>query len=108
LKIIKTSTYLKEFQKKIIKKHLKKEEETLKKIEQLIINNENMKELILNPFSKIYNIEKKKQNLKEIYTARVNSKIRLYMKPIGEYPYKLEEIIEIELVNIDDKHYREG
>ena len=67
-----------------------------------------MKELILNPLSKVYNIEKKKWDLKEIYTARINSKIRLYMKPVGEYPYKLEEIIEIELVNIDDKHYREG
>ena len=46
--------------------------------------------------------------LKEIYTANVNKKIRMYIKPIGEYPYKLEEIVEIELEQIDDRHYGEG
>lgn len=78
------------------------------KIEQLIINSENMKELVLNPISKLYNIEKKNNDLKEIYTARINNKIRMYMKPVGIYPYILEEIIEIELVCIDDKHYGDG
>lgn len=32
----------------------------------------------------------------------------MHIKPIGEYPYVLETIIEIELVEIDDKHYGEG
>lgn len=45
---------------------------------------------------------------KEIYTARINSKLRMYIKPIGKYPYKLEEIVEIELREIDDKHYGDG
>jgi hypothetical protein len=30
------------------------------------------------------------------------------MKPVGEYPYNNEEIIEIEFIEIDDKHYGEG
>lgn len=108
MKIIKTSTYIKQIQKKIRNKHMKKEEETIENIENLMIISENMKELMLNPLSRIYNIEKKKGNLKEIFTADINSKIRMYIKPVGEYPYKLEEIIELELKQIDDKHYGDG
>jgi len=32
----------------------------------------------------------------------------MYIKPIGEYPYELQEIIEVELIEIDDSHYGEG
>lgn len=67
-----------------------------------------MKKLMLNPLARVYNINKKSGILKEIYTANVNKKIRMYIKPIGEYPYKLEEIVEIELEQIDDRHYGEG
>ena len=57
----------------------------------------------------MYIIQKRKNgDLKEIYTARINQKLRMHIKPIGEYPYVLETIIEIELVEIDDKHYGEG
>lgn len=108
MKIIKTAIYKKDFQKKIKNKHKKKEEETIEAIEELIIQCKNMKELMLNPLTIVYNIEKKKGNLKEFYTAKINSKLRMYIKPIGEYPYKLEEIVEIELIEIDDKHYGEG
>ena len=108
MKIIKTAIYKKDLQKKIKNKHKKKEEETIEFIEELMIQSSNMKELMLNPLSVVYNIEKKKGNLKEIYTAKINSKLRMYIKPIGEYPYKLEEIVEIELREIDDKHYGDG
>lgn len=63
---------------------------------------------MLNPLSIIYNIEKKTGNLKEIYTAQINQKLRMYIKPLGKYPYILEKIIEIELIKIDDRHYKEG
>lgn len=108
MRIIKTASYKKDLQKKIKNKHKKKEEETIEVIEELMIQSNNMKELMLNPLSVVYNIEKKKGNLKEIYTARINSKLRMYIKPIGKYPYKLEEIVEIELREIDDKHYGDG
>ena len=108
MRIIKTGSYKKDLQKKIKNKHKKKEEETIEAIEELMIQSNNMKELMLNPLSVVYNIEKKKGNLKEIYTARINSKLRMYIKPIGKYPYKLEEIVEIELREIDDKHYGDG
>lgn len=108
LKIIKTKIYIKDLQKKIINKHKVKEEETIKAIEELMIQSSNLKELMLNPLSIVYNIEKKNGNLKEIYTARINQKLRMYIKPIGEYPYDLEEIIELELKEIDDKHYGNG
>jgi len=87
---------------------MKKEEEKIEAIEELMIQSINMKELMLNPLSRVYGIEKKMGNLKEIYTAKINSKLRMYIKPVGEYPYNLEEIIEVELREIDDKHYGDG
>lgn len=108
MKIIKTATYKKDLRKKIKDKHKKKEEETIEAIEKMMIESKNMKELMLNPLSKVYSIEKKQGNLKEIYTANINSKLRMYIKPVGEYPYKLEEIVELELREIDDKHYGDG
>ena len=56
----------------------------------------------------IYNINNKSGNLKEIYTANVNQKIRLYMKPVGKYPYNEIEITEMEFIEIDDQHYGDG
>lgn len=108
MKIIKTKNYIKDLQKKIKNKHKTKELETIEAIEELMIQSKNMKELMLNPLSIIYNIEKKSGDLKEIYTARINQKLRMYIRPVGQYPYKLEEIIEIELEQIDDRHYKEG
>ena len=108
MKIIKTKKYLKDLQKKIKDKYKIKEEETIEAIEELMIQSENMKKLMLNPLSIVYNIEKKKGNLKEIYTARINQKLRMYIRPVGKYPYNLDEVVEIELEQIDDKHYGEG
>ena len=108
MKIIKTTQYQRDFRKKIQGKNLIKEEETMKAIEELMMNSNNMKELLLNPLSIIYRIEKKKGDLREIYTARINQKLRMYIKPIGEYPYQLIEIEELELKKIDDKHYGDG
>ena len=108
MKIIKDKTYIKDYKKKIEYKHLYKEIERIKNIEDLILDSKNLKSLISNPLSSIYSIEQKKGNLKEIYTAKVNQKIRLYIKPIGEYPYNTVEITELEFLKIDDKHYGEG
>lgn len=87
---------------------MNKELATIEAIEVLMVESENMKKLMLNPLARVYNINKKSGILKEIYTANVNKKIRMYIKPIGKYPYKLEEIVEIELEQIDDRHYGEG
>lgn len=108
MQIIKTKTYIKDLQKKIKNNYKKKEQETIEAIEELMIQSKNMQEVIINPLSRVYNIEKKQGNLKEIYTANINMKLRMYIKPIGEYPYKLEEIVEVELREIDDQHYGEG
>lgn len=67
-----------------------------------------MHDLITNSVSKLYYIEKKNGNLKEYYTARLNNKMRLIMKPIANYPYNLIEITDIEFVNINNNHYKEG
>lgn len=108
LKIIKTSKYKRDLQKKIIKKHMKKEELTIEAIEELIIQSQTMKILMLNPLARVYNINKKSGVLKEIYTANINDKIRMYIKPVGIYPYELDEIVEVELIEIDDQHYGDG
>lgn len=60
MKILKTAGYKKDFQKKIIKKHKKNEKDVIEKIEQLLIQSPNMKELMINPLRIVYNIEKKK------------------------------------------------
>lgn len=109
IKIIKSSAYKKEYKKKLENKHLNKEIDIIRKIERLIIETPNMKELMLNPLHIVYGIEKKSGDLKEIYTARLNQKLRLYIKPNAEYPYdNLEQIVELEFVKIDDKHYGDG
>ncbi len=109
IKIIKEKAYIKSLKKVIILAHRDNELKTLEKIERLIIQSKNMKELMLNPLHIIYNIEQKKGDLQEIFTANLNSKIRLRMKPVANYPYdKLEQIDSIEFVIIDDKHYGDG
>ena len=95
--------------KKLIKKHMDNEIEIISKIEGLIMESNNMKELMLNPLHNVYGIEQKHGNLKEIYTAELNRKLRVYIKPCANYPYNnLEEIVELEFIKIDDKHYGEG
>ena len=86
MRIIKEKTYIKDVNKKILKNHKIKEQELLNQIENLILDSENLEMLLRNPLSRIYHIEKKEGDLKEIYTARLE-KLRLHMKPIGEYPY---------------------
>ncbi len=77
MQIIKTKTYIKDLQKKIKNKHKKKnEQETIEAIEELMIQSKNRQEVIINPLSRVYNIEKKQGNLKEIYTANINMKIK--------------------------------
>ena len=105
--INKTKTYERDL-KKIISKHKVDELEKIMHIESLIKSSSNIQKLISSSLSKIYGIEKKKGDLKEIYTAKVNNKIRLYLKSEGEYPYDLVSIESIEFVKIDDKHYGEG
>ena len=106
--IIKSSMFKRDY-KKLEKKHMDKEIEILSKIEGLIIESDSMKILMLNPLHLTYSIEQKHGNLKEIYTAKLNSKLRIYMKPCSEYSYdNLENIVEIEFQKIDDKHYEEG
>lgn len=106
--IIKSKQYNKDYKKIILDKHLNKESEIIENIEVAIIMSANLKNLINSNMAITYNIEKKKGNLKEIYTARINKKLRLYIKPLGSYPYDNEEIVEVEFVEIDDKHYGEG
>ena len=108
INIIESKQYQKDYKKIIISKNLHREAEKIENIKSIIYNCENMHTLITNPISKLYYIEKKSGNLKEYYTARLNNKIRLIMKPIATYPYNLIEITEIEFVNINNDQYKQG
>ena len=106
--IIKSKGYLKDYDKLIKRKHLVKEENRIKDIEKIINAFNNMQELFASTYKNIYNFEQKKENLKEIFTVRINHKLRLVMKPLIKYPYSYIEIEKLEFINIDDKHYGEG
>ena len=106
--IIKSKQYKKDYKKIILNKHLEREKDSLEMLEFALVEAKNLKNIIHSDIAITYHIEKKTGNLKEIYTARINKKLRLYIKPIGEYPYNNEEIIEIEFIKIDDKHYGDG
>lgn len=106
--IIKSKQYKKSYNKKILYKHLIKEESRIINIENLIISSKNLQDLINSPYKNIYHIEQKHGNLREYYTARINDKIRLIMKPVGNYPYNTLEIEELEFIDIDTSHYGEG
>ncbi|MBR3281598.1 MAG: hypothetical protein IKI57_07200 [Clostridia bacterium] len=108
MEIRKSKNYLKDYQKKLVRLHKNKEIQTIESIETLIINSINLKELLQNPLHIVYGIEQKHGDLKEIFTAKINNKLRLRMRPVGEYPYNLVEIEAIEFCEIDDKHYGEG
>lgn len=106
--IYKTSHYKRALKNKIMKKNKEKENQRIIDIENLILNSPTLEGLLMNPFSKIYSIEQKSGDLREIYTAAINKKIRLWMKPKSAYPYNNKVITEIEFIDIDDKHYGEG
>lgn len=106
--VIKESSQYKRDLKKLERKHMNIEINAIKEICEFISIFDNMYELLSNNQRFLFGIEKKKGNLKEIYTAKINSKLRLYMHPVGEYPYNLIEIDMIELEKIDSNHYGEG
>ena len=58
MRIIKSPVYDKSFNKNLVKKHLNNEIDRVSKIENLILETENMQELMRNPLHIIYNIEK--------------------------------------------------
>ena len=106
MNIIESPRYKRSYKK--VLKNRPKEVERLENIKNVILSSENLHRLLLSEYKNVYHIEKKNGNLKEYYTARLNEKIRLLMKPLGSYPYKEIEIEEIVFEDIDDTHYGEG
>ena len=103
-----TSKFKRTYKKYLINKHLDNEIQKLENIKNIILVSPNLKSLLLNQYKNIYHIEKKKGDLKEYYTARLNGKLRLLMKPVGDYPYNELLIDEIIFEEIDNSHYGEG
>jgi len=103
-----TSAYKRDVKRKLENKNKYEELEALDDIKVFLQSKKNMKEVMDDPVHNLYGIEQKHGNLKEFFTAKLNNKIRLKMKPLGEYPYNLIEIEEISFNEIDDHHYGEG
>ena len=61
MKIITDKTYIKDYKKKIVYKHMQNEIERIRDIENLILDSEDLKALMLNPLRIIYGIEQKKE-----------------------------------------------
>ena len=91
-----STAYKRDYKKIIINKHMIKEKEKIENIKNIILSSNNLQELLCSPYKNVY------------YTAKINSKLRLIMRPEGEYPYNNLIIDKIEFVSIDDKHYGEG
>lgn len=108
MKLIETSKYKRDYKDEILKKHKTEEQNEIEDIKTFLISKDTLQDVINDPLCPVYNIRKKKGNLKQYYTADVNRKMRLFLKPIGKYPYNTIEISEIELSSIDNHHYGEG
>lgn len=105
MKIIKTKAYERDYKNKLVKKYKKEEIENIEDLELLILMSKNFDLVLKDDLSHYMKVEKKKGNLKEVYTPRIGKKDRLIMVPIGEYPYVAVEIKEIIFEEIDDSHY---
>lgn len=108
MKLIETSRYKRDYKNEITKKHKKDEENEIDNIKTFLISKDTLKDVMSDPLHLVYNIRQKKGNLKEYYTADINRKMRLFLKPIGTYPYNIIEVTEIEVTGIDNHHYGEG
>ena len=102
--IIESKAY-KKTEKKVLKGK-PRELEKLENIKNIMISYNNLHELMLSSFKNIYDIRQKHGDLKEIYSASLNGNIRLLFKPCGTYPYNEIEIVEVEFIEINDKHYK--
>ena len=108
MNIIETKEYQKSYNKLL--KKCTKEKERIQDIKDFLIGKNNLHEVLIDPLKNIYHIEQLHNNRND-FSARIdnrNNKLRLIMKPIGEYPYNTIEITDIEFIRIDNKHYERG
>ena len=105
MKIIKTKAYERDYKNKLVKKNKIDEINRETFIIRALKVNNNLYDALNDSYLKTRRFEKKKGNLKEFYTARLNDKIRIIMRPVGEYPYNTILIDEIVFEEVDDSHY---
>ena len=106
MNIIETSKYKRSY-KKLVNKHLDKELGIIDIIMKQLYLHNSLDEFMKSSIKYKYNIDQKKGDMKEYITARLNGHTRLIMKPVGNYPYNYIEIIEIEFIDINEKHYKD-
>ena len=92
--------------KRLQSKHLDKELRIIDIIMTQLYLSKSLQDFFNSSLKYKYNIEQKKGTLKEYIPARLNGHTRLIMKPVSDYPYNYMEIVEIEFVDINEKHYK--
>ena len=104
--IVRESTkYKRSYKDTILKKKKYEEQEKIERLIEIMITFPNLHNFMISQYKEKYHVEQKKANLKKFFTARIN-KLRLIFKPVSEYPYNYVEIDEIELIEVNDDHYK--
>ena len=62
-----------------------REKEKIDSIKNIILSSNNLQELLCSPYKNVYYITKKSSNLKEYYTAHVNSSFAIVNISCGYY-----------------------
>ena len=104
--IIESNKYKKTYKKIIKGKHLIKEEIELSKLLGIIETYNNLQSLMSSVYQSKYDIRQKEGNLKEYISAILSKRVRLILKPVGELPYNYLIIEDLELIEINDDHYK--
>ena len=108
MNIIESDNYKKSY-KKLLKTGVR-EKERIENIKNLLISKKTLHDVMIDPLQNVYHIEQLTGNRHE-YSARLNNsnnKIRLIMKPVGNYPYNIMEITDIIFDDVDNYHYERG
>lgn len=108
MNLTKDKTYMKSVEKKLVNKHKIKEYKKLLRIEEFLIEEDNLKTASLNHIWNMYGFEQLKGNDSNKFTAKLNSKIRVVIIPKYNEPYNYIETVNLKMVEIDDHHYKEG
>ena len=108
MNIIESDKYKKSY-KKLIKNN-KEEVDRIENIKMFLISKKTLHDVMMDPWHNIYHIHELKETRHE-YSAKIsnsNNKLRLIMKPVGNYPYNTIEITDIEFYDLDNYHYKRG
>lgn len=99
----KTSSYLRNL-KKLKKSHKEEVLKRITKMEEILMNHDDLQQLSISVMWKMYKFEKLIGDKKGIFSVRLSQKYRLEFKPVNEPGYEFNEVVEVDLIEVSD-HY---